>query len=61
MENAAAGADQSFRAGLEVMFEWLSTPVSLAYILAGISLWWLGMIEVELMDKYGAKPDIERH
>lgn len=61
VDSAAEEAVSSVGQGLSTLAAWTTTPVAAAFFLSAAFLWWLGMVEVELMNRYGAKPDIERH
>jgi hypothetical protein len=47
--------------GLRSMFDVAVSPVALAVLICAFSLGWLGLVEVELLNRQGTKPRIGRH
>jgi len=39
----------------------LGSPVTVMGIVTGISLWWMARIEIEELNRQGAKPVVRRH
>lgn len=47
--------------GLTSLVSFSMTPFAFAVVLVAVSLGWLGLVEIELMDREGAKPRVGRH
>lgn len=47
--------------GAETTLAALASPVVLAVVVIAVSLFWLGLLELEEVNRQGAKPEVGRH